>query len=454
MSALGALPYRCDEHVSVWHGSCLEVLRAMPDASVDAIVTDPPYGLSDIAPRRVVDAIAAWASGDRERVPDGRGFMGSRWDSFVPPPAVWDECLRVLRPGGHLLAFAGARTYDLMGLSIRLSGAEIRDGLATLYSQGFPKSLNVARAIDRATGVTMKGWVGPVSDSAKEWDGFGTALKPAFEPVVMARRPLTHRGVAGSVLEHGTGALNVDASRIGAGGGRRWPANVVLVHAEGCRLVGTQQVRTSRHDPKARGRGGLSTSGMRGQDGLVERKAGLEVVESWECVPGCPAAEMDSQSGVLTSGAGNVRGRSGADRDGNTSAAFGKESRPAGSAMISYGDTGGASRFFAQFGAEDLAAFRYQAKAPGRVRPSYVAGDGTVVAHPTVKSLALMRWLVRLVCPPGGTVLDPFAGSGTTGEAALIEGFDVVLVEREAQYLPLIDQRLDRAPSTAQRGAA
>ena len=137
-------------------GDCLAWLRSMPDSSVDSIVTDPPYGLSNIKPERIAEAITAWATGDRERVPDGKGFMGKAWDSFVPPPAVWDECLRVLKPGGHLVAFAGSRTHDLMGMSIRMAGFEIRDGLAWLYGSGFPKSMDVSKAIDKAAGVEGK----------------------------------------------------------------------------------------------------------------------------------------------------------------------------------------------------------------------------------------------------------------------------------------------------------
>lgn len=142
-------PYFDDGQVSLYLGDCLDVLRELPDESIDSIVTDPPYGLAELSAATVLTAIAAWMSGDRAHVPDGRGFMGREWDRFVPPPGVWDECMRVLKPGGHLLAFAGSRTVDLMTLSIRIAGFEIRDSIPWLYGTGFPKSLDVAKQLDR-----------------------------------------------------------------------------------------------------------------------------------------------------------------------------------------------------------------------------------------------------------------------------------------------------------------
>lgn len=361
--------------VQLHHGDCLDVLRTLPDASVDAVVTDPPYGLAEHKPATIVTAMTAWCSGDRDHVPDGRGFMGRAWDGFVPPPAVWDECLRILRPGGHLLAFAGSRTVDLMGISIRLAGFEVRDSITWHYGNGFPKSPDVGATIMKMHGLD------PLEDEwppeAKARRGWGTALKPASEPIIAARKPLVGT-VAATVLAHGTGALNIDGCRVehvtvnggnladnphlratinGGKGGRiirsederrvitphtagRWPANIVLSHAPNC---GDQ------------------------------------------CIDGCPVAELDAQSGT--------------------------------------------ARYFP--------TFRYQAKAPRKERPEV---DG--VTHPTVKPLALMRWLVRLVCPEGGVVLDPFAGSGTTLQAARDEGFDSIGVERDETYLPLIRHRI------------
>src|SRR5690625_5566811 len=233
-------------------------MNAMPPESVDAIITDPPYGLSNTTPAQVADTITKWAGGDRGHVPTGRGFMGKSWDAFVPPPAVWDECMRVLKPGGHMVVFAGSRTQDLMGLSIRLAGFEIRDSMAWLYGSGFPKSHDVSKAVDKLAGaerevigfrpkannsVTSRQHHGttedgrtvdgrdaekaaayqarggftltaPATPEAQQWDGWGTALKPAFEPIVLARKPLAEKTVARNVLAHGTGAINVDACRI------------------------------------------------------------------------------------------------------------------------------------------------------------------------------------------------------------------------------------------------
>lgn len=376
------------DRVTVHHADALDVLRTMPDCSVQAVVCDPQYGLSQVSPSATIAAVTAWVSGDRGRVPDGRGFMGAGWDSFVPPPAIWDECRRVLTPGGHLLVFAGTRMADLAGLSIRLAEFEIRDEIdvigsriSWLYGTGMPKSR--------------------------------TGLKPAHEPILVARKPCAGSEMA-AVQRHGTGGLNIDACRtavtdsrrnkgtgMGFHGGDakrggwtgetgRWPSNVVLVHAP-----------------------------------LYDSETGEVIGDACAdgCVPGCPVADLDRQSGVTPS---NFRKNKGL-RHG---AIYGGGKGPTGPAgPRGHGDTGGASRFFH--------LFRWEPKAPRSERPT-VGG----VSHPTVKPLALMRWLVRLVTPPGGTVLDPFAGSGTTGQAARAEGFRAVLVERQAEYIPHIVTRL------------
>lgn len=493
----------------VLNADCLAALRDMPDASVDAIVTDPPYGLSNTTPAQVADTITRWASGDREYLPTSVGFMGHEWDGFVPPVAVWDECLRVLKPGGHLLAFAGSRTHDLMTLGIRLAGFEIRDSVAWLYGSGFPKSLDVSKAIDKAGGNPLafrefadayaaavkasplkhsdidrhlgikssscywarhdhRGGMPPrhhwekvrdlmgldstmerlyeaaerevigskssgiavpgeaarytvggsrsvevpitaaASDAAREWEGWGTALKPAMEPITLARKPLDGT-VAANVQEHGTGALNIDACRV--------PTTDKLSggHASAGQQMSDGWRRPWMDDPDAvkanieRSRASVAKS-----ESLGRWPANVVLDES-------QAAELDRQSGVSVSsgGAGGASGRLGYHGGGNGNV---------GSSAGGFGDKGGASRFF------------YVAKAPKSERPVV---DG--IAHPTVKPVALMRWLVRMVTPPGGVVLDPFAGSGTTLEAAMLEGFNVIGVEREADYLPLIRARIERA---------
>ena len=232
---------------TIIHGDCLEELKKIDDNSVDAVITDPPYGLSNTKPAQVADVLAAWVTGETEKVPAKRGgFMGKDWDSFVPPPAVWQECMRVLKPGGHMAVFAGARTQDLMGLSIRLAGFEIRDTLGWVYGSGFPKSMDVSKAIDKAAGAEREvvgrakgaqaestgrygAWgndrgdgiseynlTAPATSEAQRWDGWGTALKPAIEPIILARKPLDGT-VANNVLAHGVGGLNIDACRVATG---------------------------------------------------------------------------------------------------------------------------------------------------------------------------------------------------------------------------------------------
>lgn len=486
--------------VDLRHGDCLDILKTLPDESAHAVITDPPYGLANTDSGHVVETLSRWFAGERDYLPSGAGFMGKAWDAFVPPPAVWDECLRVLKPGGHLLAFAGSRTQDLMGLSIRLAGFDLRDTVTWLYGSGFPKSLDVGKAIDKAggaspetqarvlraarersnltretvagvigcTAASVRDWEegraravgravefitpspqyrdkladllgytaderivtgavldrrgdgtviglghsgvtygGPATSEAQRWNGWGTALKPASEPIVVARKPLAGT-VAANVLAHGTGALNIDACRVSM--------------AEG--------------DDGFRARiGGFSDSDIYG----TSKGYGMQSAPSgrWPAnvvLDEHAAAALDEDSGERQ--AGRFPGRQNIEPGGDgTTMGAGWNGAVAPERTL---DSGGASRFFP--------VFKYQAKAPVKERPKV---DG--VAHPTVKPLDLMRWLVRLVTPPGGTVLEPFAGSGTTVEAALLEGFDVVAVEREADYLPLIQQRIDRVTAATEQ---
>lgn len=484
--------YYSDDQVTLYHGDCRPLLAELDAASVDAIVTDPPYDLT---------------SGNRNSGAGG-GFMGKAWDAtgVAFDPATWRECLRVLKPGGWLLAFGGTRTWHRLACAIEDAGFEIRDsvadltgrdgpGLLWIHGQGFPKSLNVSKAIDDAAGaarevigegqrygrgarsnrsrveqgyrkteVAPDGGVpsitAPSTDEAAQWSGWGTALKPAWEPIVVGRKPLAGT-VVQNVLEHGTGALNIAAclvehanpddlaasrakkpgrrdtttsdvygdnrpqQRVNAAG--RWPTNMVLAHTPDCEPVGTADVRSDGHHPATRGPGGLSTSGHKGQDGLAERKSGTEVVDVWDCAPGCPVAEMDAQSGQTSSWMARSNYRIGTDEQ-----IFGKRGPKPVGPQNQYGDTGGASRFFP--------VFRYQAKAGADERPRLA--DGTT--HPTVKPLKLIEWLVRLVTPPGGLVLDLFAGSGTTGEACIIHGFPCVLIEQDERSCELIRTRLSK----------
>lgn len=476
--------------VTLHHGDCLDVLASLPDSSVDSVVTDPPYGLANTDPAHVAETITRWVNGERDYLPGGTGFMGKSWDAFVPPVAVWDECLRVLKPGGHLLAFAGSRTMDLMTLGLRLAGFEIRDSIAWLYGSGFPKSMDISKAIDKAAGaerevigskIGLPGYslapstggnlyagsfggtgdpskeaeiTAPATDAARTWQGWGTALKPAFEPVVVARKPL-HGTVAGNVLKYGTGALNIDGARIGRAAGDRteYGRGNHLPHANTTASLG-KFAEVTPYEPNASGR----------------FPANVILDES-------QATELDKQSGTSTS---NVRPPTGRDDRGVPNTAAQMVMRRNDNTQRGHADSGGASRYFkiikedacatdlatapttTATGAEgatpapsttanaappaaasgastDGTAFYYTAKADSGERP-VVNG----IAHPTVKPLDLMRYLVRLVTAKGGTVLEPFAGSGTTLEAAVLEGFRAIGIEREADYIPLVEQRLDK----------
>ena len=367
-------------------GDCLEVMRTLPDCSVDAVVTDPPYGLS---------------------------FMGKRWDYDVPSVEIWAECLRVLKPGGHLLAFAGTRTQHRMAVRIEDAGFEIRDMIAWVYGSGFPKSLDVSKAIDKAAGLErdrIPGGQGgansilgarkcgeAISGEAQQWAGWGTALKPALEPITMARKPIAGT-VAANVLAHGTGGINVDGCRIAASDG--YTENAVT---QGVNTAQTsydpRQVRRT-FEPSSFGRwpANLIHDGSEEVVGLFPQTTGGS--------PGPRVATRERNKGWCNSSPG----------DGVA-------------AIDNYGDTGSAARFF------------YTAKASRDDR-----SDGNT--HPTVKPTDLMRYLCRLVTPPGGVVLDPFMGSGSTGKAAMLEGFEFIGIEREVQYHAIAERRIRSAAAT------
>jgi hypothetical protein len=470
-----------DDRVRLYHGDCIEVMSTLPDASVDAVVTDPPYLLD---------------------------FMGKGWDSadgIAGKPEVWREALRVLKPGGHLLAFGGTRTWHRLASAIEDAGFEVRDSIAWMYGSGFPKSHDVSKGIDKSDakdeqqqrrfkftawvqsqGVTAKqideatgtfmgnhytthptqpavmtrehleqcrelfadvprwvelecnkrsvesknfasrevlgernlplgpGFAGstyrdiigtldykdtaPATPAAQQWQGWGTALKPTHEPIVVARKPLIGT-VAENVLTHGTGALNID----------------------GCR-IGTQSRTFGGPEPER------DTS--QSIEAFAGNRAEVTVLGRWPAnviLDESQAAALDAQSGD------RLGMRTQRDNKTHDSSFHGylKSNIVAGETREGYNDTGGASRFF------------YTAKANTFERPNV---DG--IAHPTVKPLDLMRYLVRLVTPPGGTVLEPFAGSGTTAEACIIEGFKCIAIEMTDEYLPLILDRITKPIET------
>jgi hypothetical protein len=436
----GMEPAYRDELATVYLGDVLEVLGAMPAGCVDAVVTDPPAGISfmgqawDTFPLRRRPPGQAFADG-RARPGVSRGqehHRGAR-DAFVAwMTEVMAQCHRLLKPGGHALVWAIPRTSHWTATAIEDAGFEVRDVVHHLFGQGFPKSLDVGEA-------------GP------GWRGWGTALKPAAEHWVLARRPLAEPGVAANLAAHGAGALNIDgcrvatAERLSQGSRRpgasfdddayewpgqtgqqhpagRWPANVVLSHAEGCRSMGVRRVPTGTAVRHRGVQGGAvySRTLWRHEPGTPDmtyaQADGLETVKAWECVEGCPVAELDRQSGDSASRQG--RPRAAAHGDGWGMSTSGAE----------HSDAGGASRFF------------YVAKASTADRSAGLTWDRN--RHPTVKPVELMRWLVRLVTPPGGLVLDCFAGSGSTLVAAKLEGLRSIGVERDPQWLDVCARRL------------
>ena len=370
-------------------GDCRERLKDLPDCSVDSIVTDPPYEL---------------------------GFMGKSWDStgVAYDVAVWAECLRVLKQGGHLLAFGGSRTYHRLAVAIEDAGFQIRDQIMWVYGSGFPKSLNVAK-----------------QDGCEVWQGWGTALKPAHEPIVLARKPLDGT-VAKNVLTHGVGGINIDGCRV--------------AYPEG--EVDFDRVQRQQ----ANGSGNTITNAF-GASALV----GTEI-KTYKENGRFPANFIhDGSDEVLqlfpeTKAGVAVRRNSG----GNT---FGGDNPKPQMDDLGYADSGSAARFF------------YCAKANKKDRNEGLDGfeavrsggmsatiDGSMLTgsgnernttnknhHPTVKPTDLMRYLCRLITPPNCTVLDPFTGSGSTGKAAVLEGFSFIGVEQSAEYFEIAKARIESA---------
>lgn len=488
--------------INLFCGDSLEVLKGISDNCIDSVVCDPPYGLSKEP--NMMEVLNHWMNGDDYKH-SGGGFMGKKWDSFVPGPAIWRECLRVLKPGGHLLAFFGSRTYDMGTLAIRLAGFEIRDQIMWVYGSGFPKSLDVSKAIDKAgppgqvpfaefaehyekmrkgSGMSHAeicaagGWHGainhggssanwsngygmpttqqweilqplldlddkwservrrveyerevvgkktkarsttsssalptlddgevvykswdvtiPNSKEAKAWEGWGTALKPAHEPICVARKPLAGT-VAANVLAHGTAGLNIDGCRVGSVDGR-WPAN--LAHD------GSDEVLANF--PDAKRQQGLSNDSQRSKNNVY----------------GSPT----DNGKIYTHRTDNSK-----------SAARFFYCAKASKADRNYGLSG-----------EDIASADLVGRnegSAGMENPRAGAGrtSGSKNPHPTVKPIALMDWLVRLVTPPGGMVLDPFMGSGSTGVAAMKNGFKFSGIELDENFYLIASERISFA---------
>jgi len=399
-------------------GDCLETIRDMPDNSIDAVVTDPPYEL---------------------------GFMGKKWDStgIAYNVELWQEVLRVLKPGGHLLAFGGTRTYHRMTCAIEDAGFEIRDCIQWIYATGFPKSMDISKAIDKKFGAEREvigikqhstnfenaknnkaGYLQdeanrnnakcfgygeeqittPSTPEAKQWDGWGTCLKPANEPIVVARKPISEKTVADNVLKWGTGGINIDGCRVES---NNMP--------KGCNGTGFASIMKTNVE-----QGYRPLDYYEKQDGFKYTPSELGRFPANVILDEEAGRLLDEQSGISKGSNSGIR-KAGSE--------FGQGSgwnkhKNKDTFRVGHNDSGGASRFF------------YCAKASKKERRES--------KHPTVKPLNLMRYLVRLITPPNGIVLDPFTGSGTTLEASLLEGFSFVGIEKQAEYIPDIKARIER----------
>jgi site-specific DNA-methyltransferase (adenine-specific) len=391
-------------------------MKGLPDNSIDSIVTDPPYEL---------------------------GFMGKKWDStgIAYNVELWQEVLRVLKPGGHLLAFGGTRTYHRMACAIEDAGFEIRDCIQYLYGSGFPKSMDISKAIDKKAGAERKvigqlkrndrvlpsgqgGYHGrlheqyqekgreliklditaPSTDEAKQWDGWGTCLKPANEPIVVARKPISEKTIAENVMKWGTGGLNIDGCRIES---NNMP--------KGCNGTGFASIMKTNVE-----QGYRPLDYYEEQDGFKYTPSELGRFPANVILDEEAGKLLDEQSGISKSSKGITT--SSPTALGQSSGWNSYNNRPV--EFVNYGDSGGASRFF------------YCAKASKKER-----GEGN--NHPTVKPISLMRYLVRLITPPNGIVLDPFTGSGTTLIASKLEGFSFVGIEQAEEYCEIAKARLE-----------
>lgn len=418
-------------------GDCLQLMRAMHENSVDSIVCDPPYGLS---------------------------FMGKKWDHEVPGVEVWVECLRVLKPGGHLLAFAGTRTQHRMAVRIEDAGFEIRDMIAWVYGSGFPKSLNVSKAIDKTAGVErevlgptvrvdgripkyesgnkphngygggfsgVRNTTAPATESAQQWQGWGTALKPSLEPITIARKPFSAT-VAANVLAHGTGAINIDGCRV-----ERGPRDI----------SGWSQSGSGESENRSMSGGNYSRKPNPEESGRWP--ANLIHDGSEEVLAGFPHTKSGAQKSHLN---GSIAS--------NTVASFSSGLDGKIRDYTAEASEGSAARFFycAKASKHDrdagLNAFEESRRsAMGYEQGVGIAGEGMFKdrnpqkrnIHPTVKPTNLMRYLCRLFTPPGGVVLDPFAGSGSTGKAAMLEGFKFIGCELNVEYFEIAKARIAAA---------
>jgi DNA modification methylase len=430
--------------VRLLNGDCLQKLKELKDNSVDSVVTDPPYHLIswDIQPKKKYKR-------------NKKGFMGKEWDGMgedgigiANNPQLWKEVLRVLKPGGHLLSFSHSRTYHRQAVAVEDAGFEIRDQIMWIYGSGFPKSHNIGKSVDKIQGNDRE-VVGEnpnvrKADSQKNtileggfkeddtitkgnspYEGWGTALKPAHEPIVMARKPFKGT-VAKNVLEHGTGGINIDGCRVGSES-RTYDLTMTSGNFE--TTNGGKNIKS----------GSKTVEGRFPANIIFDEEAGKI---------------LDEQSGTTKSskrGAHNNKKTEHTNTYTPPQAMYSDEN--------TYGDTGGASRFFYC----PKASKKDRNDGLEHIQPKQIKGrdegqDKTSIAykarpterqniHPTVKPTDLMAYLVRLVTPKGGTVLDPFMGSGSTGKASVREGFNFIGIEREDEYMEIAKTRIEHEQS-------
>ncbi len=443
-------------------GDNIELLKKLEDNSIDSVVTDPPYGLS---------------------------FMNKKWDYDVPSVEFWKEVYRVLKPGGHILSFGGTRTYHRMVMNIEDAGFEIRDQIMWLYGSGFPKSHNIGKAVDklqgnerkivgektggayssgtnnlginrasllgngdgRKTSPTRGNDFGIITKGQSEFEGWGSALKPAVEPICLARKPLSEKSLAENVLRWGTGGINIDGCRVGIdnmsyirkekdkgviGFGMkpynseiaegRFPANIILecscdevIKGEKGKWKKTYRSKSGEIYGDGKGTNVIETGGYTGDKGDIHTD------------PNCPCRMLDEQSGVSKSNckSGVVESKDpNIFNDGEKKATGHKNKMMIGD----YNDKGGASRFF------------YQAKVSKAERNLGLDEFEEIKSnHPTMKPVNLMTYLCRLITPPNGIVLDPFMGSGSTGIAAQLEGFNFIGMEMDEEYIKVAEARIE-----------
>ena len=382
-------------------GDSYEILKTLPDNSIDSIVTDPPYGLSkqpDLS-----EVLTHWLN-DEKYETNAKGFMGKSWDSFVPSPILWKEAFRVLKPGGHILAFAGTRTQHLMAMSLGLAGFEIRDVIFWCYGSGFPKSHNIEKTLNKHFGVEFKNekvtsfqsmnqqnqfnilpveernWKKQIGEShpeAKKCEGWGTALKPAVEPITLARKPISEKTIAKNVLKHGTGGLNIDGCRIGDSGSRT-NANKAKDSDVNSMFGNTKLTETVI---KNQGRFPANLI-------IEENELNLSILEEkskYFYSPKCSKTDRN----------------------------------------------------------EGLEAFEAFEAGVGALRDNGRKSEPRKNNHPTVKPTDLMAYLCRLITPKGGTILDPFNGSGSTGKAAMREGFNYIGIDLDQDYIDISKARIE-----------